>query len=281
MCNFFNRMKNAFIARFNSKPLLTRVTGILCWSLALIISALLLGGHFILAAVFVTLVALFYLSIVFVCKKVEEANARCMADNCTYTAHRTVGILIERIKDMAQSELAGEELKEYDDCQSAIMETRRLAEGMQGKIDRMEVCLNEQDSMLKNHVLPELGIYISDTADEWAQCDILGREIPYGLISVRISNRLKSVGINTFADLVQCSDNLILSIPDFGPSSLERIKQLLALMGLHLDMVIKQEDGIWYYRRDNAECIEPADMEKPQSAEEEILAEENESEERV
>lgn len=280
MCNFFNRMKYAFISRFNRKPILSRVTGILCWSLVLILSALMLGGHFVLAAVFASLVALVYLSVVFVYKKVEEANARCMADNCTYTAHRTVGILLDRFKEMAQSDLVKEEQETHEACISAVLNTHQAIDKMHEVLDNLHVRLSEQVSMLKDFVLPELGIYVSDTKEDWVQCDALGREIPYGLISVRISNRLKSVGINTFAQLVQCSENVILCIPDFGPSSLERVKQLLTLMGLHLDMVIKQEDGIWYYKREDAECIDTY-SEEPLSAEDELLTEENANEKRV
>ena len=276
MCNFFKRMKSAFIVRFNRKPILSRVTGILCWSFVLVLSALMLGGHFVLAAAFASLVALFYLAVVFVCKKVEEANARCMADNCTYTAHRTVGILLDRFKDLAQSEQAKEEQESCEACRSAILNARKTVDKMHEMLDNLHVHLCKQVSMLKDFVLPELGIYVSDTKDDWVQCDALGSEIPYGLISVRISNRLKSVGINTFAELVQCSESVILCIPDFGSSSLERVKQLLDLMGLHLDMVIKQEDGIWYYKREDAECID-TDMEKPFSAEDEILAEGNDN----
>ena len=280
MCNFFKKVKNLFIERFNRKPVILRIKGILCWSLTLIFSALLLGGHFLLAAVFATLVALIYLAIVLACKKVEETNISSMVDNCNYAAHRTVDVMLARIKEMAQSEQAMKELEDYDSCRSAIMETRQLLDVMQEDLDNVQLSLSEQSSMMKDYVLPELGIYISDEKDAWVQCDALGREIPYGLISLRISNRLKDAGIDTFADLVSRSDNEILYLPDFGPSSLERVKQLLSLMGLHLKMTIKEEDGFWYYTREDAEERCPA-VEEPLTAEEEILAEEKESEDRI
>lgn len=280
MCYLFNRMKKLFIIRFNRKPVVQRVTGILRWSIVLILSALLLGGHYLLSAVFATLVALIFLSIVLVCKKVEETNIHSMVDNCTYAAQRTVDIMMGRIKDMAQSDSAKKEQESYEACRSAILCTQKVVVGMENVLDTVQARLEEQNSMLKDYVLPELGIFISDSEDEWVQCDVLGHEIPYGLISLRISNRLRSVGINTFADLVPCNDHDILCIPDFGPSSLERVKQLLSLMGLHLGMTIKNEDGIWYYKREEPDCM-VSDMDEPLSAEDEILAEENDSEERV
>lgn len=280
MCDLFNRMKKLFIIRFNRKPVVQRVTGILRWSIVLILSALLLGGHYLLAAVFATLVALIFLSIVLVCKKVEETNIHSMVDNCTYAAQRTVDIMMGRIKDMAQSDSAKKEQESYEACRSAILCTQKVVVGMENVLDTVQARLEEQNSMLKDYVLPELGIFISDSEDEWVQCDVLGSDIPYGLISLRISNRLRSVGINTFADLVLCNDHDVLSIPDFGPSSLERVKQLLSLMGLHLGMTIKNEDGIWYYKREEPDCM-VSDMDEPLSAEDEILAEENDSEERV
>lgn len=280
MCDLFNRMKKLFIIRFNRKPVVQRVTGILRWSIVLILSALLLGGHYLLSAVFATLVALIFLSIVLVCKKVEETNIHSMVDNCTYAAQRTVDIMMGRIKDMAQSDSAKKEQESYEACRSAILCTQKVVVGMENVLDTVQARLEEQNSMLKDYVLPELGIFISDSEDEWVQCDVLGSDIPYGLISLRISNRLRSVGINTFAELVPYNDHDILRIPDFGPSSLERVKQLLSLMGLHLGMTIKNEDGIWYYKREEPDCM-VSDMDEPLSAEDEILVEENDSEERV
>ena len=280
MCDLFNRMKKLFIIRFNRKPVIQRVTGILRWSIVLILSALLLGGHYLLSAVFATLVAIIFLSIVLVCKKVEETNIHSMVDNCTYAAQRTVDIMMGRIKDMVQSDSAKKEQESYEACRSAILCTQKVVVEMENVLDTVQARLEEQNTMLKDYVLPELGIFISDSEDEWVQCDVLGSDIPYGLISLRISNRLRSVGINTFADLVPCNDHDVLSIPDFGPSSLERVKQLLSLMGLHLGMTIKNEDGIWYYKRKEPDCM-ISDMDEPLSAEEEILAEENDSEERV
>ena len=266
MCCNLKEMKHLFIARFNRKPITKRISGILCWSIGLIATALLLSGHCLWAFAFVTLVALAYLAIVLACKKIEEVNIHSMVDNCTYAAQRTVDIMLARIKDMAESDVARKEMEKDNCCQAAIMNTMNA--------------VNEMNGILKDHILPELGIYISETEEDWVRCDVLGREIPHGLISLRISNRLSDEGINTFADLVRCSENEILYIPDFGSSSLERIKQLLSLMGLHLKMTIKKEDDIWYFRREDPSCNSTV-VKEPVTAEDELLNEESDKEDRV
>lgn len=279
MYSLFKKMKKAFIDRFKRKPLIIRIKGILCWSLTLILSALILGGHFLLAAVFATLIALVYMAIVLACKEVEETNLSSMVDNCSYAAHRTVEIMLERVKEMAQSEQAMKELEDYDSCRSAVMATHQRVAEIQEDLRNVQLCLCDQNSMLKDYVLPELGIYFSDEEDDWVQCDVLDRKIPYGLISLRISNRLRDAGINTFADLVSRSENEILCLPDFGPSSVERVKQLLSLMDLHLKMTIKNEDGIWYYRRENH--AEESVSNDAVTAEDELLGDESDKEEHV
>ena len=280
MCCKFKNMKQAFIARFNRKPLTRRISGILCWSVGLITAALILSGCFLTAFAFVSLIAFAYLALVLACKKIEEQNIRCMVNNCTFAAHRTVDIMLERIGKMSESDIARKEMEKDNYCRAAIMNTMNAIDNMQETMDNLYEHVDEMNGILKDHVFPELGIYISETDEDWVRCDVLGREIPYGLISLRISNRLNDEGINTFADLVRCSENEILYIPDFGPSSLERIKQLLSLMGLHLKMTIKKEDDIWYYKCEDSSC-DCADGEDSMTAEEELLKKESDKENRV
>ena len=280
MCYNLKKMKRLFIARFNRKPVTKRISCILCWSIGLITTALMLSGQFLCAFAFVTLIALAYLAIVLACKKIEELNIHSMVNNCTYAAHRTVDIMLSRIKDMAESDVARNEMEKDNCCRAAIMNTMNAVDAMQDTMDNLYGRVDEMNTILKDHVLPELGIYISDADEDWVRCDVLGREIPYGLISLRISNRLSDEGIITFADLVRCSENEILYIPDFGPSSLERIKQLLSLMGLHLKMTIKKEDDVWYYKREESSVDSVADKE-PITAEDELLKEESDKEDRV
>lgn len=280
MCCKLKKMKRRFILRFNRKPVTKRITGILCWSIGLITIALLLSGHFLWALAFVTLVTLAYLAILLVCKKIEEMNIHGMVDNCTYAAHRTVDIMLERIRNMAESSEArhAQEVNAY--CQSAIIQTNETLDEMEETLDCLCRRVDDMNTILKDHVLPEMGIYISETDEDWVQCDVLGQKIPYGLISLRISNRLRDEGINTFADLVRCSENEILYIPDFGPSSLERIKQLLSLMGLHLNMTIKREDDVWYYKREDERYESPL-FDEPMTAEDELLNEDSDNGKRI
>lgn len=280
MCCKLKKMKRIFIARFNRKPVTKRISSILCWSIGLITTAILLSGHFLCAFGFMTLVAIAYLAIVLVCKKIEELNIHSMVNNCTYAANRTVDIMLTRFKDIADSDVARKEMEKDNCCRAAIMNTMNAVDDMQDTMDNLYGRVDEMNTILKDHVLPELGIYISDVNENWVRCDVLGREIPYGLISLRISNRLSDEGIITFADLVRCSENEILYIPDFGPSSLERVKQLLSLMGLHLKMTIKKENDIWYYKREESSCNSPV-VKEPITAEDELLNEESDNEDRV
>lgn len=272
MCYNIQKMKQAFLARFNSKPLKIRISCLLCWSLGLILAALLLSGFFALAFAFASLAALAYLSIMLACCKIEETTSRCMEDNCSYTASRTVDIMLERFKEIAESDASKQIVKENDICREAIKDSNLRVCEIQETLDDIYLHVARTDRALTDNVLPELGICIEETEDAWIPCDVLDREIPYGLISLRISNRLNDEGIKTFADLVRCSDNDILHIPDFGPSALERIKQLLSLMNLHLKMTIKQEDGIWYYRREVSDSQRPL-FEESLTAEDELLKE--------
>ena len=57
-------------------------------------------------------------------------------------------------------------------------------------------------------------------------------------LSVRASNCLKNADIRTIADLVQKTENEMLRGKNFGRKSLNEIKEILVLMGLHFNMKI-------------------------------------------
>lgn len=57
-------------------------------------------------------------------------------------------------------------------------------------------------------------------------------------LSVRAANCLKNANIHTIADLVQRTEQEMLRGKNFGRKSLNEIKEILALMGLHLNMKI-------------------------------------------
>lgn len=248
------------MACFTRKPLARRIANTLCWSLGLIIGALLLSGHFVLAFMLTTAIAIGYLCMMMLYKKMEAISVNTIESTSVYTAKRTVNNVIEALKSLLEERNKDERIDEIQDMVNSICH----------KVSTMNDVLND-------HILPEMGIYLSDVDEEdgnWVRCDALGREIPYGLISLRISNRLNDEGIRNFADLVRCSEKEILYIPDFGPSSLERIKQLLSLMGLRLKMTIKKEDDVWYYLDEREKSSVPV-LDGPLTAEDEILADED------
>ena len=78
MSRIFKWLKFAYRSRFIRKPVTWRIKRILCWSLGLILAALLLGGHFTLTFVFATLTAICYLTFILRCKKMESIS-ECVA----------------------------------------------------------------------------------------------------------------------------------------------------------------------------------------------------------
>jgi len=78
------------------KPVTWRIKRILCWSLGLIMAALLLGGHFTLAFVFATLTAIVYLTFILLCKKMESIS-ECVAK-------RTADDMARRLNDKNEKE---------------------------------------------------------------------------------------------------------------------------------------------------------------------------------
>ena len=58
-------------------------------------------------------------------------------------------------------------------------------------------------------------------------------------LSVRSANCLKNDNIIYIGDLVQKSESEMLRTPNFGRKSLNEIKEVLTLMGLHLGMQIE------------------------------------------
>ena len=76
MCSILKSMKKAYLARFNMKPLTRRISCILLGSLGLILTALLLSGHYGLFSVLLVLIALIYLAFELACKRLEEINVK-------------------------------------------------------------------------------------------------------------------------------------------------------------------------------------------------------------
>lgn len=58
-------------------------------------------------------------------------------------------------------------------------------------------------------------------------------------LSVRSSNCLKNANIRTLSDLVQKTEHEMLRTKNFGRKSLNEIKEILSLMGLHFNMKIE------------------------------------------
>ena len=58
-------------------------------------------------------------------------------------------------------------------------------------------------------------------------------------LSVRSANCLKNDNIVYIGDLVQKSEGDMLRTPNFGRKSLNEIKEVLAIMGLHLGMQVE------------------------------------------
>ena len=58
-------------------------------------------------------------------------------------------------------------------------------------------------------------------------------------LSVRSANCLKNDNITYIGDLVQKSEGDMLRTPNFGRKSLNEIKEVLTIMGLHLGMHVE------------------------------------------
>ena len=61
-------------------------------------------------------------------------------------------------------------------------------------------------------------------------------------LSVRSYNCLKNANIRTIADLVQRTEQEMLRTKNFGRKSLNEIKEIIELMGLHFNMRVEPED---------------------------------------
>ncbi|MFH0924576.1 MAG: DNA-directed RNA polymerase subunit alpha, partial [bacterium] len=66
--------------------------------------------------------------------------------------------------------------------------------------------------------------------------DNLSRSVEELELSVRSSNCLKNANIRTIGELVQKSEGEMLRTKNFGRKSLNEIKEILTVMGLHLGM---------------------------------------------
>jgi DNA-directed RNA polymerase subunit alpha len=57
-------------------------------------------------------------------------------------------------------------------------------------------------------------------------------------LSVRASNCLETENINTVRDLVQCTEDQLLEVRNFGETTLNEVRERLGELGLHLGMRI-------------------------------------------
>lgn len=248
MCNFIQTVKNSCISCCKKMASTRKIGRVIFVSVVFLLLALLLSGNCKLAFAIATIVSLFYLSVVWLFRKMGERLLVLMPEIVQSAAEEAVTTLAEIGRKIMDSDEIKQNRAEAEQEASA-------AKAAHEQICHIEKRVEVLYSLLKDTILPEMGYSFSDEEDkleayEWVACDILAKEIPAGIISLKISNRLNEKGIKTFADLVLCSESDILCIPDLGPSSVERIKQLLDVMGLHLQMMLKKENDVWYYHRD-------------------------------
>jgi DNA-directed RNA polymerase alpha subunit len=69
-----------------------------------------------------------------------------------------------------------------------------------------------------------------------AECPALLKKVSELELSVRAANCLRNDNIVYVGDLIRMSERELLSIPNFGRTSLSETKEALAKMGLHLGM---------------------------------------------
>jgi hypothetical protein len=72
-----------------------------------------------------------------------------------------------------------------------------------------------------------------------SRSDLLSRAVEGLEISVRTTNCLRNAEIKYLGQLVQKSEHEMLRVQDFGRKSLQEIRDVLAPLGLHLGMDIK------------------------------------------
>ena len=137
------------MACFTRKPLARRITNTLCWSLGLIIGALLLSGHFVLAFMLTPAIAIGYLCMMMLYKKMEAISVNTIESTSVYTAKRTVNNVIEALKSLLEERNKDERIDEIQDMVNSI-------------------CLkvSTMNDVLNDHILPEMGIYLSDVDEE-------------------------------------------------------------------------------------------------------------------
>lgn len=58
--------------------------------------------------------------------------------------------------------------------------------------------------------------------------------VKFDMLSLRILLRLESAGIKTLGDLLKCRREYLLSIPQFGVTSLRKIEDFLDRLGFNL-----------------------------------------------
>jgi DNA-directed RNA polymerase subunit alpha len=111
-----------------------------------------------------------------------------------------------------------------------------------------EMALVESAKITRKHLNPfvqysELGPRVHSPARSAGGADAaleakLNMSLAELKLSVRASNCLESENINTVRDLVQCTEDQLLEVRNFGETTLNEVRERLGELGLHLGMRI-------------------------------------------
>ena len=217
-----------------SDPLSSSIATILVTVVILILLPLVLNGKFILALLLLAACSFLYLAISYLFEKLCET----LPDRTTSKTQFYLDVATRKITEQINSKDTSDDLQK-----------------VQRKVEEMDEKLDSLNNVLIQYLLPELGICVEEDEEgsAWVQCDTLARDVPFHIFSNKVACRFMTENIQTFADLVSCQEKDLLNLPDLGTLTIERIKQLLAVVGLRLEMTVKEEDGIWYYLREKEE----------------------------
>ena len=100
--------------------------------------------------------------------------------------------------------------------------------------------LQDQLQLFVNFEEPSVGGKAEETRDELPFNKNLLRRVEELELSVRSANCLKNDNIVYIGDLVQKTEAEMLRTPNFGRKSLNEIKEVLSIMGLHLGMEVSE-----------------------------------------
>ena len=137
--------------------------------------------------------------------------------------------------DLTNLDLSGKDLCGWDLRNAKLGKSRLSGTDFRGaKMDPFELVqsVNWKEAILDDNLVDEVA-KIESLIRLYAKLllPISGLEL-----SVRASTSLKNAKITYLGDLVQNTNNDLLRIPNFGRKSLNEVKNILADMGLHLEM---------------------------------------------